>query len=725
MNQRITSLRERAVRSRHVGSAEIGALREESFVATEGEPAAIREAKAFVHVWENCTLVIRENELIVGAWPVLEYDEEKETVPEIFGRVPFKCFWPIAQELEHTFHEGLFSGAGNHTTIDYETVFELGFEGLIQRIDERLSLLSPDEADVETKRDFFKGLKIVARGYIRFCERYSDHAAVLAQETIDPVRRGELETISAVCRRVVARPPRNFREACQAAWFCFFFLPDAPGRVDQFLFPSYEADARRGAITPDEARELLSCLWIKYFGHAGARQGVSALHHLTLGGVTPEGHDASNELTWLCLDVTEDLQLHRPQVGLRWNRNTPRDLLKRAIRVLRTHSGNPDFCNDEQIVPALVKTGIAPEDARRFSLSGCHEVIVTGRAQMGSVEGFINLPKMLRMALGLEPELAAGADPASINSFEDLWSALEAVMETTAAWAHEISVARDQEAADQPGGNICASLVVNDCIERAKGYTQGGARYNHCNWDIIGLANLADSLAAIRTLVHEEKELSLADYVAVVRDNWEGKETLRLRIQNRMPHFGNDDDEVDLLAARVIETFSEIMKRRTPFRGGEYILGTLAGGENMHVEFGRVTKATPDGRVAGKTYADSIGAAHGRDTKGVTALLNSVAKLPHSLLPTAVSLNVKLDPRLLETDEGIEKIAALVEGHFHAGGQQFQFNIVSREMLEEARRNPDEHRDLMVRVAGYSAPFTSLWEDLQDEIIERTGHEVR
>jgi len=722
MNHRITEIRARALRSRRVPDLEAEKLTQEALTCTGDEPAVIREAKAFAHYCRNRTIIIHDGELIVGSLSCLQHDPAAATTPQIFGRRTFASPWPVPENVQRLFREGMLSGAGNHTTMDYDTILAVGFEGLLERIRHRIARLSPDEPEIEEKRHFLEALQIVAEGHIGFCRRHADPSLALARQTADPARRRELETIARTCLRVPAQPPTSFWEACQAAWFCFFFLPDAPGRVDQYLYPFYRRDVERNAITPDFARELLSCLWIKYFEFAGAQAGVSAHQHLTLGGVKPDGSDASNELTSLCLEVTEDLRLHRPQVGLRWNRNTPPELLRRAVRVLRTRSGNPDFCSDEQIVPALVRAGVRPEDARDFSLSGCHEVIVTGRAQMGSVEGFINMPKILRLALGLEPDLSQGADLAVMDEYQAFWNALVDAMETVAEGAHQASLERDRQAAALPGGNLAASLVVNDCIENARGYTQGGARYNYCNWDVIGVANLADSLAAVRRLVFEEKALTLPELVAVLRADWEGRESLRRRILNRFPHFGNDQDEVDRIAARLIEVFSAIMKKRTPFRGGEYVLGTTAGGENMHIEFGRVTGATPDGRKAGEPLADSLGAAQGRDRHSVTALLNSVAKLPHSLLPTATTLNVKLDPRLLVDEVGVGKIAALIQGHFLSGGQQCQFNLVDREMLLEAKRCPEKHADLMVRVAGYSAPFTSLWEDLQDEIIARTEH---
>jgi len=737
-------MKARALRSRQLGDPKAGGIWQESFAQTEGEPEVIRHAKALAHYYRHQDVVIREGELVVGCTPGLTADSVDEITPAIFGRrtwePPGRDYWPVPPETEPHWREGILAPAGNHTTLDYETVFAVGFEGLIDRIDGRLGRLSdPDlhgraahatvdvheraaHATIEEKQDFLQALRIIAEGFIDLSNRYAEQAEAMAEAEDDPVRRGELETIARNCRRVPVKAPTTFWEACQCAWFSFFFLPDAPGRVDQYLYPCFASEAEAGTLDRDLAQELVNCLWIKYFESVGATSGVSAHNHLTLGGVRPDGSDASNEVTYLCLNAVEELKLLRPQVGVRWHKGTPPELLRRAVRALRSGTANPDFCSDEQIVHALVNVGVSLEDARDFSLSGCHEVIVTGKAQMGSVEGFINLPKILRMTLGLEPALQPDAELSRIDSFDDLWDALEASMDLVAEAAHLSSVGRDEAAARMPGGNLAASLVVQDCIERCLGYTQGGARYNFCNWDIIGTANLADSLAALRKLVFEKQALTLEEFVRVLEADWEGHETLRRRIATEVAHFGNQEAETDGLAARIIERFDAILKRRKPYRGGVYILGTLAGGENMHIEFGRITGATPDGRRAGDPVADSIGGAQGRDRSGVTALLNSVASLPHRLLPTATSLNVKLDPKLLSNDAGIDAVAALIQSHFSAGGQQMQFSFVNRQMLLEAKEKPELYRNLMVRVAGYSAPFTSLWEDMQDEIIARTEH---
>jgi pyruvate-formate lyase len=410
----------------------------------------------------------------------------------------------------------------------------------------------------------------------------------------------------------------------------------------------------------------------------------------------------------------------RPQIGLRWHPAMPEARLRTAVRTWRSGAGGPDLCNDAQLIPALTRLGVALEDARDFSLSGCQEVIVSGKAQMGSVEGFLNLPKVLRMALGLEPESAA-LSQAPIRSFEECWTRFEEAMAWQAAHAHAAAWARDQAAAHDPA--LVASLAVHDCIEQVRGYTRGGARYNFCNWNVIGLANVVDSLMALKLLVFDDGASTLPELCAALTSGWTGFETLRQQMR-RAPAFGNDADEVDALAVRIVTRLDTIFKGYTPYRGGCYILGTTAGGENMHIEFGDVTGATPDGRRDGETLVDSIGAAQGRDTHGVTALLNSVAKLPHALLPTATTLNVKLDPHLLATEDGVALVAHLIRAHFLAGGQHFQVTLVDRETLLEARAHPEHHQHLQVRVAGYSAQFISLWDELQEEILARTGHVV-
>ncbi len=714
MTPRISRMLERAWLSTNVGwNIEMPAN-------DPADSSVIQSAKWYANRWKLMPIAISDDEQLVAHPPHIQFGQTPPP-PQSFGRQSWSSWnLDISDGAKTAFAQGYLSYAGNHTTIDYATILDIGFHGLQKHIDVRLAQLQAEEPTATDKADFLRGLRTVADGYIAFCARYAALACEQADSCTDPARAEELRVIAANCTRVIAEPPRSFHEACQAMWFSFFFLPDAPGRVDMLLAPYYQRDLANGQLSRDEAKELLSELWIKYFTYNGADLAVSAYNHLTLGGVQADGSDASGELTDLCLEVIGDLKIHRPQVGLRWHPAMPDERLRAAVRLWRLGIGGPDLCNDAQIVPALVRVGVSLADARDFSLSGCQEVIVSGKAQMGSVEGFLNLPKVLRLALDLEPESAV-LPPAQLTSFADMLARFEQAMEWLVALAHEGALARDISAANDP--MLPASLAVHDCIEKARGYTQGGARYNFCNWNAIGLANVTDALMAIKQQVFDEEQVTLPELRAALASSWDGFTDLRQRMR-RAPAFGNDQDEVDELASRIVTRLDALFQQYTPFRGGSYILGTTAGGENMHIEFGRVTGATADGRRDGDTLVDSIGAVQGRDIQGVTALLNSVAKLPHFLLPTATTLNVKLEPKILATEEGVAMVAQLIRAHFLSGGQHFQVNLVDRETLLDARAHPELHQNLLVRVAGYSAQFVSLWDDLQEEIISRTGHVV-
>ncbi len=550
------------------------------------------------------------------------------------------------------------------------------------------------------------------------------HADQHATECNDPTRRDELTTIAANCRHVAASTPQTFYQACQAVWFAFMFAPDSAGRLDQYLYPFYRRDLDSGQLTHEDARELLSCLWAKYQGYLGSTEQRTGNHRVTLGGTLADGTDAVNELSWLCLEVTEAMAVSRPQVAVRWHGGMDPAFMARALKVQQAGVNTVEFCSDEQIVPALVAIGATEEDARNFSLSGCHEVIISGKSQMGAVEGMVNMPKLIRIALGLEPALKDDVDLAAIDSYDALWQAVVDAMTETVAAMHEHSEYLDGLRAGEPGRALESSLLTQGCIDSAASTPNGGAIYNFCNWDAIGIANLADSLAAIRRVVFDEQRLTLAQLVDALASNWAGYETLRGDILAGDEHFGNDNDAVDAIAAKIIETLDRLMKTKTPYRGGQYILGTLAGYENAHSWFGGRTGATPGGRLAGESFASSLAASAGRDHRGPTAMLNSVAKMPHHLLPTSTVTNISLDGGLLANESGIVKIASLIEGHFRSGGQQCQLTFQGREELLAARAQPDKYSHVMVRVAGYSAPFVALDELTQDEIIARTAHRL-
>jgi len=713
VNERLSAIREHALSSPMVEDPGEAAVRSEALAQTEGEPNVLRAAKASAHYRRNRAIVIHPGELVVGSRAITDY------APADGVEQPRHDF-PAPPALSQAYLDAdMIITCGNHETIDFETVLTVGFAGLIERIDGRLAEIGDSNP---RKRDFLTALRIEADGHIDFCRRYADLAAQEAEACNDPARREELQSIAANCRRVIEHPPETFSQACQAAWFAFMFVADSAGRVDQYLYPLYRRDVDAGRITREWAKESLCCLWAKYQEWLGSSERRTGNHRVTLGGVASDGSDAVNELSWLCLEVTEEMALTRPQVGVRWHKGTSQEFLRRAVEVLRTGLSNLEFCSDEQIVPALVHAGVAEADARDFSLSGCHEVMVTGKSQMGAVEGMVNIPKVLRVALGLEPDLKTDVDLPAIDSYEALWDAVVDAMRETVAAMHEHSEYLDRLRAAEPSYGLASSLVTQGCIDTARSVPQGGATYNFCNWDAIGVANLADSLAAIRRVVFDEGRLTLAELVDVLRSDWDGHESLRQQILAGDEHFGNDNDAVDAIAADIIRTLDELMKTKTPFRGGEYILGTLAGYENAHSHFGTRTEATPDGRKAGDSLANSLAASAGRDHHGPTAMLNSVAKMPHHLLPTSTVTNITLDRALLDGDEGVADVAALIEGHFRSGGQQCQLTFYGRDELLAAQAEPDKFGHVMVRVAGYSAPFVMLDGPTQDEIIARTEH---
>ncbi|MCE5276762.1 MAG: pyruvate formate lyase family protein [Planctomycetaceae bacterium] len=734
MTERIKRLLAITLRSCGMHDPLAGELARQGDERAAGLSDILRQAHSLAHYYRHCTLVVADDELIVGGGLLNMLPPGKSGAVGELPAVPMTVE-PHVQGSDPFMTQGLVRGAGNHTSVDYDTLLAAGFQGLIDHIDRRAARLSAEESPAgqggmatraagrhgasDDKKEYLDALKIFATACRDLGRRYHDHALELAAKETRPARKAELEAIAANCQAATGAGPQTFWQACQCLWFGFYLLPDAPGRVDQYLWPFYQRETAAGTLTRERAGELIACLWMKYFQVHGFSTPNMARHHLTLGGLRGDGSDGATDLTDLCLEVFEELRIPSPQVGVRWHRGMRPQTLRRAVAALRSGTGSPGFCSDEQIVPALVALGVAVEDARDFAMSGCHEIIITGRAHMGSVECFLNMPKLIRIVLGLEPAFAPLPE-IKLDSMDAIWRALTMQMERLALSMHDYSYARDQHAAQWVA--LQASLLTRDCIDNVKGFWQGGARYNFCNCDIIGAANLADSLAVIEQLVFIDRAVTLENLAAALADDWVGHETLRSRVLQRLPHFGNDDARADSIAARIITTFSDLIARHRPYRGGRYTLGTLAGVENMHISFGTVTGATPDGRKSGQTFASSLAPAPGRDTRGVTAMLNSVAALPHRLLPTSTTVNVKLDPSLLRDDEGIDKIAALIEGHFRAGGQHLQISMVNRAMLLEARRNPARYGDVMVRVAGYSAPFASLTPDIQDEILERTEH---
>ena len=667
-----------------------------------------RTAAAMEHYCNHAETIIYSGELIVGM------QGKAEGMNTFQDPIPESEIQPRPEKLEAFIKQGFFILCGNHQVANYEKVLSVGLRGIVEQIECKLTTATEDS------KVFLEAMRTFALAMIQYCRRYAATARKEMSCCNDDLRRKELAVIANNCERVIEYPPENFWQACQSLYFTFLLIPDSPGRIDQYLYSYYRQDIDSGCLTEEFAKELLSCLWIKYFEYWGKDHLRSGITHLALGGLTPDGECSVNDLSYLCLEVAEKLEIIRPQIAVRWNQKTPQRFMQRGVELLKKNFGSPDFCNDEQIVPALIKIGISPEDARNFCPSGCHEIMIPGKSQMGSLMGEFNLPKTLNCVLGVD-EMPSGDKIAldELRDWESFYAAWRRVMKDVASKIHELSYFEDSKRAQTSWG-FAGSLLTEGCIERGRGLAQGGAIYNYCNWDAIGIATLADSFMVIKKLVFESKTITLEKLAECLRNNWDGYELLRQQIDFALPRFGNDIREVDAIAAGLIRDVAEALDQYTPYRGGRYTLGTLAGYENAHAVFGQNTGATSDGRLAGEAFPGSLGPAAGRDRDGLTAMLNSVASIPHILLPTSTVVNVTIDPGLLHSEAGMYKTAAAIIAHFGSGGQQLQFTIADRNILSEAQKNPDGYRGLMVRVAGYSARFTSLEKNVQDEIINRT-----
>ncbi len=692
----------------------------ESYRRTIGQSYVLRQAKALFHLLSNVTVEIGPDELIVGRHPKRP-------------RVKADKMW--LDECER-FWERQPRGFGmtGHMTINNEKVLYFGLAGIEEQIDAKLREAIFSGNRNQSKIDFYYAAKLSLAAASNFISRYSKEAEKMSLLEKDPSRRAELRRIAEVCDHISHSPPRTFYEAVQLVWFLHLMIAMengeghgcfCPGRADQYLYPFYRADIEDGRITPEEAKELLACLFIKYneFDPTGPPQV------LIIGGQSHDGSDATNELTYMCLDICEELMLIHPAVALSWHRGTPKALMRKAVEVIRTGIGFPAIFNDEVIVPGLIRAGVAPEDARHYVPGSCVEISPIGCSNPWVASDYINLAKAVLLAMnnGVDPitgEVSGiqTGGPDSFKSFEEFKDAyfrqVEYMVDMNAKKVNEWQLSRKRYTPFP-----LLSCFVDDCIEKGLDITAGGARYNLVEPEGVGMPNAADSLVAIKKLVFESREYTLSQLIDILKADFKGYEDLKSRIINRLPKYGNDDDEVDSIASEIAKRFcDEVENYRSPI-GGRYYAGFLCW--IMHHVLGLETGATPDGRNAGEVLADSVGPAQGRDRKGPTAVIKSATKFDHSRAIGGLALNLKFTPSVFKTEEGIEKFISLIEAYLgELGGFEVQVNVVDRNTLIEAQRNPERYQTLPVRVGGFSAYFVTLDRRLQDEIIARTEHEI-
>jgi len=749
--------------------------------------AAVMRARAFLHLCQHKTIYLGDDELIVGergprpkavpTFPELTChsledlrilnsrpktwyrvdDEcislyEKQVIPYWRGRsMRDRIFEELAPEWRAAYEAGLFTEfmeqrAPGHTVLDDKiyTKGMLDFKRDVADAIARLDFLHDPKA--YAKREVLKSFDIACDALVIFAERHAALARQMAEAETRPARKRELQKIAEVCSHVPAHAPRDFHEALQHYWFCHLGVITElngwdsfnPGHLDQHLLPFYERGLADGSLTSESARELLECFFIKFNNHpAPPKVGVTAAEsgtytdfaNINIGGLLRDGSDGSNAVSHILLDIVEDMHLLQPSTNIQLSRKSPDTLLKHALRVVSHGYGFPSIFNADTVVQEQLRQGKTLEDARAGGCSGCVEVGAFGK-EAYILTGYFNLVKVLELTLhnGVDPRTGKQlgpktGEPESLRSFEDLFAAFRQQLHYFIEVKVSGSRLIERMYADQMPAPFL-SVLIDDCIENGRDYNAGGARYNNTFIQMVGLGSITDCLSAIKQLCFKNganaHSLNLADLVRSLDTNFEGNEILRQRLVNRTPKYGNDDDYADSLMLKVFQACFEEVDGRPDARGGHYRVEMLP--TTCHVYFGSMTGAMPDGRKAGLPFSEGISPVQGADRHGPTAVIKSAAKMDH-VKTGGTLLNMKFSPGLADTEEGLDKWAHLVRSYFKMDGHHVQFNVVTADTLRKAQAQPEAHRDLIVRVAGYSDYFCDLSTELQEEIITRTEHQ--
>ncbi|HON33793.1 MAG: glycyl radical protein [Thermovirgaceae bacterium] len=651
----------------------------------------------------------------------------------------------ISQEVKDALDEGMITVGGRGTaqgniSINYSKLLARGLRGIIDEIDEKLRTDAPKGIDGTKKRTFWKAARISCEAVIDFAHRYADLAARKAAGTNDTRRKEELLQISEILRRVPEFPATTFREAVQSVWLVYSVLhiesdPHAIllGRVDQYLYPFYLKDKAEGRITDEDVVEILATLWIKCTAIIKLMDSVTTrtfagfplFQNVTIGGQGSHGEDASNELSRLILDAALVARVTQPSIGFRYHNKVDPDLLQKVAETIREGLGYPAIMNDGCIIPKHLIRGATLEEARNYC-TNCVETDIEGMTDSRAHSGYVNFPKCFLLAMndGVDPESGRRVGPAtgkleSFTSFDELFSAYKAqVAHFTKLIVDAYDLVDGAHAVHTPEPFM--SSLLDDCIERGMSRQEGGVRYNFSGIFGVGLASVADSMAAVRRLCFDERSVPPSKMLEALKNNFQGEETL-LDACEKAPKFGNDDDYVDLIARDAAHVFCSEVTQYPCMRGGFYIPELHS--VSTHVYFGEVTGATPDGRLRGIAFSDGASPVGGRDRKGPTAAVRSMTKIDHQEVLQGVLYNQKFSRSLLRKPGEVGAFTDYIRSYCDLGGHHIQFNMISTEELRKAQENPSAFRDLIVRVAGYSAYFTELNRNTQDEIIARTEYE--
>ena len=707
---------------------EIDALREEGFVASKEDEG---ELQALNDYWRHSNLVARSGDL---------YDDER-LWPFVQSGVVLPPWKSRTQGSGGGYAQGGM-GLGPGFVLcgyDFAKVLNSGLDTIIEEAEAELADTRFAAADSVGKAYFLRSVVLAHRAIIRFANRFADLAVEMEATERDSNRKAELLRISETCRRVPAQPARTFHEAMQSFWFLFLLTNPqttaAAGRFDQYMYPFYSRDKEEGGITDEEVLELLQCLRIKdmQLNRTSGRllrqknAGLAKWHNWTIGGVTPEGEDATNELTYLILQAALECPTPHHTITLRVHEGTPEALMLKALEVVKTGIGMPAFVGDKSYVEFLLSHGVPLRTARDYIMTGCLDVNIVGRSRIGPYGMFI-VPLVLDMFIhnGMDPNtgLRVGletGDLESFSAFEELMSAFKkqlAYFMGLAAERNNVELAVARDLFPDP---VRSSLMVDaikegkDMLDRTMPFENGAVL------NLIGMINVADSLAAVKKLVFDEKRVGMSELKAALDANWQGNghEELRKAFL-AAPKYGNDDDYADSIARELYQFWADTAATLETRLGGKHMPAAIS--ITSQAPGGALTGATPDGRYAGECLADgTMSAMRGRDTHGPTALIKSAAKIDQVPFQSTL-MNMKFHPSALKGTEDLRKLSSLIKTYFSLGGKHVQFNVVSKDTLLEAQRRPEEHRDLVVRVAGYSAYFVQLTKAVQNEIIERTEH---
>lgn len=787
MNDRTSQLRRQSLDAPPSISGERARLITEFYQANNGRYSVpVMRARAFHHLCREKTLHLGADELIVGergprpkavptfpeltchsvedlkilnSRPKTWYRVDEETVrlyeekviPYWRGRsMRDRMFEELPPEWKEAYHAGIFTEfmeqrAPGHTVLDGK-IYSKGMDDFKRDIAQAVANLDfLNDPEAYEKREALKSFEISCDAVILFAERHAALARELATKEGRPQRRAELLRIAEVCSRVPAHAPQDFHEALQYYWFCHLAVITElngwdsfnPGHLDQHLLPFYQRGLAEGTLTPESARELLECFFIKFNNHpAPPKVGVTAAEsgtytdfaNINIGGLLADGTNGANEVSDMLLDIVDEMHLLQPSTNIQLSRKSPDAFFKHALRVVSRGYGFPSIFNADTVVQEQLRQGKTLEDARAGGCSGCVEVGAFGK-EAYILTGYFNLVKVLELALhdGLDPRtgkqlgLQTGG-PDSFQNFEQLFAAFRKQLHHFI----EIKVRGSRliermYADDMPAPFL--SVLIDDCILKGRDYNAGGARYNNTFIQMVGLGSITDCFSALRQFCFDGEQpaasMPLSQMVERLDRNLAGDEVLRQRLVNRTHKYGNDDDYADDLMLEVFNACFEEVDGRPDARGGRYRVEMLP--TTCHVYFGSVTGAMPDGRLAGLPLSEGISPVQGADRHGPTAVFKSAAKMDH-VKTGGTLLNLKFTPGLVATEEGLDKWAHLVRSYFKMDGHHVQFNVVTAATLRKAQAQPEQHRDLIVRVAGYSDYFCDLSTELQEEIIARTEH---